>query len=56
MRHHSAMAVKPIYSFGQGCEGEPLTEFPLLLESICNFRAGGGARHHQSEQQRLQAG
>jgi MoaA/NifB/PqqE/SkfB family radical SAM enzyme len=42
MRHHSAMAVKPIYSFGQGCEGEPLTEFPLLLEAISNFRAQGG--------------
>jgi pyruvate-formate lyase-activating enzyme len=42
MRHHSAMAVKPIYSFGQGCEGEPLTEFALLLESISNFRAEGG--------------
>ncbi|MDR2825582.1 MAG: radical SAM protein [Deltaproteobacteria bacterium] len=42
MRHHSATAVKPIYSFGQGCEGEPLTEFPLLLESISNFRAEGG--------------
>ncbi|MDR1126341.1 MAG: radical SAM protein [Deltaproteobacteria bacterium] len=42
MRHHAAMAVKPIHSFGQGCEGEPLTEFPLLLESIKRFRAEGG--------------
>lgn len=42
MRHHAAMAVKPIYSFGQGCEGEPLTEYGLLLESVVRFRAEGG--------------
>ncbi|MDR2892440.1 MAG: radical SAM protein [Deltaproteobacteria bacterium] len=42
MRHHAAMAVKPIYSFGQGCEGEPLSEYPLLLESVVRFRAEGG--------------
>lgn len=43
MQHHSRNEVeKPIFSFGQGCEGEPLTEARLLEESIRTFRAGGG--------------
>ncbi len=43
MLHHSRQEVeKPVYSFGQGCEGEPLTEADLLLESIATFRAQGG--------------
>ncbi|MDL2314139.1 radical SAM protein [Desulfovibrio sp. OttesenSCG-928-C14] len=42
MRHHGSIAVKPIYSFGQGCEGEPLTQAPLLEEAIRRFRAEGG--------------
>lgn len=43
MLHHSRNEVeKPVYSFGQGCEGEPLTEAELLLESIRRFRASGG--------------
>ena len=32
----------PIFSFGQGCEGEPLTEAPLLLEVVKRFREEGG--------------
>ena len=43
MRHHeSAEKEQPIYSFGQGCEGEPLTEAPLLIEAVRTFRQGGG--------------
>jgi len=43
MRHHARQEVKtPIFSFGQGCEGEPLTEGKLLEEVISRFRAGGG--------------
>ncbi len=43
MRHHSSNEKeKPIYSFGQGCEGEPLTNAPLLLEAISQFRAEKG--------------
>lgn len=42
MRHHSSQAQNPIFSFGQGCEGEPLTEAALIKESISMFRAEGG--------------
>lgn len=43
MRHHEAQEKEcPVYSFGQGCEGEPLTEAPLLLDSVRAFRAAGG--------------
>lgn len=42
MLHHGSRAEKPIYSFGQGCEGEPLTESALLLDTIKKFRAAGG--------------
>lgn len=33
---------KPVFSFGQGCEGEPLTEAPLLIEAVRRFREAGG--------------
>lgn len=43
MLHHSKQEGKePIYSFGQGCEGEPLTEAKLLEEAIRTFREQGG--------------
>jgi pyruvate-formate lyase-activating enzyme len=43
MEHHAAQETKaPIYSFGQGCEGEPLTEQALLAEAISLFRRRGG--------------
>ena len=43
MRHHARNEVeKPIFSFGQGCEGEPLTEAPLLIDVVRRFRAEGG--------------
>lgn len=32
----------PVYSFGQGCEGDPLGNFELLAESIRAFRARNG--------------
>lgn len=34
---HSAL---PVASFGQGCEGEPLLQTPLLLQSIAAIRSG----------------
>jgi molybdenum cofactor biosynthesis enzyme MoaA len=40
MELHSGRAKNPIFSFGQGCEGEPLTEAPLLAESIAAYRKG----------------
>lgn len=43
MRHHAANEKdKPIFSFGQGCEGEPLTEANMIIEAITMFRAEGG--------------
>ena len=39
---HMRRAEHPIYSFGQGCEGEPLTEAPLLIQAIKEFREAGG--------------
>lgn len=40
--HASRERRAPIYSFGQGCEGDPLVNPELLAESIRLFRAGGG--------------
>ncbi len=40
--HQGNETQAPIYSFGQGCEGEPLTEAALLVEAVKTFRARGG--------------
>jgi pyruvate-formate lyase-activating enzyme len=42
--HHLETAPEAIVSFGQGCEGEPLTEYRLIADSIREIRAktGGG--------------
>ena len=43
MEHHAGNEKdKPIFSFGQGCEGEPLTESALLIEAVAAFRKRGG--------------
>lgn len=42
MLYHQQNEKNPIYSFGQGCEGEPLTQGPLLVEAVKLFRAKGG--------------
>jgi len=43
MLHHGRKETKqPVFSFGQGCEGEPLTEAPLLIEAVRAFREQGG--------------
>ncbi|GAB1410210.1 radical SAM protein [Desulfovibrionales bacterium] len=39
---HSRRAKNPVLSFGQGCEGEPLTEAALITETIARFRTQGG--------------
>lgn len=39
MLMHSARETKtPVYSFGQGCEGEPLTEAETIIQAIHLFR------------------
>jgi wyosine [tRNA(Phe)-imidazoG37] synthetase (radical SAM superfamily) len=35
---HLEIAEEPIVSFGQGCEGEPLTEYKLIRDSIKEIR------------------
>lgn len=42
MLHHNSREKRAIYSFGQGCEGEPLTNWKLLAESTRVFREQGG--------------
>lgn len=43
MLHHVRNETRcPVLSFGQGCEGEPLTQAPLLLEAVRRFREQGG--------------
>jgi wyosine [tRNA(Phe)-imidazoG37] synthetase (radical SAM superfamily) len=39
---HLTHAPEPIVSFGQGCEGEPLTEYRLMAESIREIRRQTG--------------
>ena len=36
---HLDQAPEPIVSFGQGCEGEPLTEYKLIAAAIRTIRA-----------------
>lgn len=40
--HESREKKSPIYSFGQGCEGDPLTNADLLINSVNKFRKIGG--------------
>lgn len=42
MVHNSREKKRPVYSFGQGCEGEPLTEAKLIENAISGFRQAGG--------------
>lgn len=38
MFEHTKKEKHPIFSFGQGCEGEPLTEGKLIKEAISSYR------------------
>jgi len=42
MLRHAGEEKRPVFSFGQGCEGEPLTQAALLTEVVRRFRAAGG--------------
>jgi len=42
MAVHATREKRPVFSFGQGCEGEPLTEAALIAGAVERFRAAGG--------------
>lgn len=42
MAHHGQRESRAIFSFGQGCEGEPLTESELIVRAVHDFRVSGG--------------
>jgi wyosine [tRNA(Phe)-imidazoG37] synthetase (radical SAM superfamily) len=42
MAEHGRREKRPVYSFGQGCEGEPLTEAKVICEAVARFRQSGG--------------
>ncbi len=42
MAYHDRHTRRPIHSFGQGCEGDPLTEAPIIAEAIAHYRQQGG--------------
>jgi pyruvate-formate lyase-activating enzyme len=42
MHHHAGQEKRPIFSFGQGCEGDPLTESELIRRAISTFRSQDG--------------
>ncbi|WP_428567091.1 MAG: radical SAM protein [Solidesulfovibrio sp. DCME] len=42
MAEHGRREKRPVYSFGQGCEGEPLTEIRVIAEAVARFRQNGG--------------
>jgi len=42
MRRHESRERHPIFSFGQGCEGEPLLEAELICDAVKAYRSDGG--------------
>ena len=42
MRRHESRERRPIFSFGQGCEGEPLLEAELICDAVKEYRSDGG--------------
>jgi len=42
MQAHAAREKRPVFSFGQGCEGEPLTQNAVIAEAVASYRASGG--------------
>lgn len=40
--HRRREKKRPVYSFGQGCEGEPLTEAKTITKAVKLFRDAGG--------------
>ncbi len=42
MEEHAGKEKKPVFSFGQGCEGEPLTQAATIAKAVRLFRKRGG--------------
>ncbi len=42
MQRHAGREKRPIFSFGQGCEGEPLTEAERIAQAVRVYREAGG--------------
>jgi pyruvate-formate lyase-activating enzyme len=42
MQRHAGLERRPIFSFGQGCEGEPLIEAAVIAQAIREYRRSGG--------------
>ncbi len=42
MSLHASREKYPVFSFGQGCEGEPLTESSLISSAVARYKKGGG--------------
>ncbi len=42
MTAHAEREKRPVLSFGQGCEGEPLTEAALIASAVARFRGQNG--------------
>ncbi len=42
MEEHASKEKRPIFSFGQGCEGEPLTQWKTIEKAISLYRKKGG--------------
>ena len=43
MRRHESRERRPVFSFGQGCEGDPLMEAQLICDAVKTYRADGGS-------------
>ncbi len=42
MEIHASREKRPIFSFGQGCEGEPLTQWKKIVKAVKLYRSKGG--------------
>jgi pyruvate-formate lyase-activating enzyme len=42
MQRHASLERRPIFSFGQGCEGEPWIEAAVIAQALREYRRSGG--------------
>ena len=53
MTEHGRHEARPVFSFGQGCEGEPLTEIKTIARAVTLFRQGGGKGFSKADPSRF---